>query len=235
MGNAFWLPWEPGVITFLQNWVPPILEKFLELITFLGDEYAIILIIGFLYWGYKKDLGRKIGLYFIGSLMTTVTLGNIVMRRRPYFDHEEIRCLKPRSSKGDPYDMAIQGFSFPSGHASNSASTYGALGFIVKNKAFKVVLFLIPVLIGLSRVVLGNHYPTDILAGWAISALMVLIISCIKNQYITYLIIVVIGIVGCFFSKSASFPPLVLLLVVSQALFLRKNLSGLKIQKMYFL
>ena len=205
MGRSFWLSWEPGVIVFLQSRVTPLLQKIFEAATFFGDEYAIILIIGFLYWGYKKDLGKKIGLYFVTSLITTVVLGNIVMRRRPYFDHEEIKCLKPRSSKGDPYDMAIQGFSFPSGHSTNAASTYAALGCSVGKKALKVVLFLIPVLIGLSRVVLGVHYPTDILAGWAIAALAILLISRVKNQYIVYLVIVSIGIAGCFFSKSADF------------------------------
>ena len=61
MGNAFGFAWEPKVITFLQSWVPSFLQKFFEAFTFFGDEYAIILIIGFLYWGYKKDLGKKSG------------------------------------------------------------------------------------------------------------------------------------------------------------------------------
>lgn len=205
MGNSFWLSWEPGVITFLQSWVTPPLQKFFEALTFFGDEYAMILIIGFLYWGYKKELGKKIGIYATTALVTSVALGNIVMRRRPYFDHNEIQCLKPRSSKGDPYDIAIQGFSFPSGHATNSVSTYAALGCNVGKKALKIVLFLMPVIIGLSRLVLGVHYPTDILAGWVISALVILVISRIKNQYIVYLLMALIGIVGCFFSKSADY------------------------------
>ena len=205
MGNAFWFSWEPRVIIFLQSRVTPLSQKIFESITFFGDEYAMILIIGFLYWGYKKELGRKIGLYATTALITSVALGNIVMRRRPYFDHNEIRCLKPRTSKGDPYDIAIQGFSFPSGHATNSVSTYAALGCNVKKKALKIVLFLIPVIIGISRIVLGVHYPTDVLAGWIISALVILVISHIKNQYIVYFIMALIGIAGCFFSKSTDY------------------------------
>ncbi len=205
MGNAFWLPWEPGVITFLQSWVTPFIQKIFEVITFFGDEYAMILLIGFLYWGYKKDLGKKIAMYAITALVTSVALGNIVMRRRPYFDHSSIKCLKPRSNKGDPYDIAIQGFSFPSGHATNSVSTYVALGFNIKKKALKVILFLAPLIIGLSRLALGVHYPTDILAGWAISLLFILVISLIKDKYIVYGLLAAIGIAGCFFSKSADY------------------------------
>ena len=205
MGNAFWFSWEPGVIIFLQSRVTPFLQKIYEGITFFGDEYAMILLIGFLYWGYKKDLGKKIAMYAITALITSVALGNIVMRRRPYFDHTEIRCLKPRSNKGDPYDLAIQGFSFPSGHATNSVSTYAALGCNIRKKSIKIILFLIPIIIGISRIVLGVHYPTDILAGWVISALVILIISNIRNQYVIYLLLALLGIVGCFFSRSADY------------------------------
>ncbi len=59
MGNAFWFEWEPKFIVFLQNYVTPVLQKIFEAITFFGDEYAMILIIGFLFWGYKKELGKK--------------------------------------------------------------------------------------------------------------------------------------------------------------------------------
>ena len=205
MGNSFWFSWEPGFIVFLQEHITPFFQKFCESLAFFGDEYAVILLVGFLYWGYKKDLGKKIGLYFVTSLVSCVVLGNIVIRRRPYFDHEEIRCLKPRSNKGDPYDIAIQGFSFPSGHSTNSVATYAAMGHNVKNKILKAVFYLLPVLIGLSRVVLGVHYPTDVLAGYAIAGLAILLISCVKNQYIVYALVILIGIVGCFFCKSVDF------------------------------
>lgn len=67
--------------------------------------------------GYKKDLGKRIATYAISSLIISISLSNIVMRRRPYFDHNKIKCLKPRSDEGDIYDTVAQGFSFPSGHS----------------------------------------------------------------------------------------------------------------------
>ncbi len=202
MGNAFWFAWEPKFIVFLQSYVTPVLQKIFEAVTFLGDEYAMVLIIGFIFWGYKKELGKKIGTYAITTLVSSVAINNIVMRRRPYFDHSDVKCLKARAPDADPYDIAVQGYSFPSGHATNSVSTYTVLGMNVKKTVLRIVFFLIPILIGLSRIVLGVHYPTDILAGWLISALIVLVISGIKNQYVVYSLLVVIGIAGCFFSKS---------------------------------
>lgn len=202
MGNSFWLSWEPGFIEFLQSFVNPILQKFLEIITFFGDKYAMILLLGFLYWGYNKELGKKISLYAVTALLSCVTLNNIVMRRRPYFDHKSIQCLKPRSSAGDPYNIVIQGYSFPSGHATNSISTYVALGLNIKNVVLKIILFVSPLIIAFSRLALGVHYPTDILAGWLISAIVIFVLSRIKNSYIVYGIMVALGVAGCFFSNS---------------------------------
>ena len=203
MGNAFWFDWEPKVIIFIQNILNPILEKIAEIITFFGDEYAMILILGFLYWGYKKDLGKRIATYAVSSLIVSISLNNIVMRRRPYFDHSEIKCLKPRSDEGDIYDTVVQGFSFPSGHSVDSVTSYGVLGFNTKSKLLKIVFIIaIPIIIGISRVALGVHYPTDILAGWILAALIVFVVSKINNKKALYLGVLLLGIIGCFFNRS---------------------------------
>ena len=69
MGNSFWLSWEPDFIVFLQSKINPIIQKIFEGLTFFGDVYALIIIIGFLYWGYKKELGKKIAIYAVGALV----------------------------------------------------------------------------------------------------------------------------------------------------------------------
>ena len=68
--------------------------------------------------------------------------------------------------------------SFPSGHATLSAITYLTLGALLaglhQSQRFKLyflgLAILLTIAVGISRIYLGVHYPTDVLAGWCIGA-----------------------------------------------------------------
>lgn len=86
--------------------------------------------------------------------------------------------------------VEARGFSFPSGHSALGMVAWGILGVLVMRSRLPVgvrrmivaVLALIVLLIGLSRVWLGVHYPTDVLAGWTAGAVVVLVYARLTRR-----------------------------------------------------
>lgn len=120
---------------------------------------------------------RRLLLLWAGGL-----IGNsvIIQLMKQYYQ-------RPRPELLEPY-LTESNFSFPSGHAAASVLMYGLLAYILfirSDRKFSwkgrvgivVSVVWLGVFIGTSRLALGVHYPTDVLAGWtvAISWLAVLI------------------------------------------------------------
>lgn len=84
------------------------------------------------------------------------------------------------------------GYSFPSGHSMASAAFYGFLIYLIykkcKNTKLKITLIsllsLLVVSIGISRIYLGVHYTTDVLAGFFVSVSYLMIYTSIVDDFI---------------------------------------------------
>ena len=182
MGKTFFFQWEVSLMVWLQDHLGTVGEKVAEFFTMFGGEAVLVAIVGMLYWGLDKKTGRKIGLSLLLSFTLGTMIKNILVRRRPYFDHKDIACLKPVSKGADIYDISAQGFSMPSGHSTNSAAVFGGIA-AQKRKPWLTVLGIgLPLAVGISRVCLGVHYPTDVLMGWALGSAVMLLAAVLDEK-----------------------------------------------------
>ncbi len=146
---------------FIYLFRSPFMTTIMRDITFFGGQIllgsAVIVTILFLLKKHKKDALVFAFILFFG-IGLNLLLKDMFQRPRP-----DIVPLVHETS-----------YSFPSGHAMNSFIFYTCLSFFIfrrfKNKQLKIMLIcgsaLLIFLIGLSRIYLGVHYPSDVIAGY---------------------------------------------------------------------
>ena len=149
------------------------LTPLVTFITHLGDAWAYVIIVpvigGFLYFrGYTWRLIIQGVLVLLSASLLNVWIKNEISRPRPA---EAERLVEAHS------------FSFPSGHSMSAIAFYGFLIYLtfklVENRFLRYTLILFEILlilsIGMSRIYLGVHYPSDVLAGFTAGLFWLLI------------------------------------------------------------
>jgi undecaprenyl-diphosphatase len=141
----------------------PWLDRVMIAATLAGLRGTIWLLIGLAIWiaapARRMAVWRLLLSIGLAALIADAVIKPLFGRNRPYVDHPEYRqLLAPPSSS-----------SFPSSHASTAAA--GALSLARLYPATAVPATALALLIGTSRVALGVHFPSDVLAGFAIGYL----------------------------------------------------------------
>lgn len=154
--------WDLGidVIRFLQSlgdWLTAPMKVF----TSLGIIEFYMLFIPALYWCCDAVLGLRVVLVLISSVGLNEALKIGFHDPRPYWISQRIRALS-----SDPY------FGLPSGHAQHAMSLWGLLAASLRRGWVWALALALILLIGLSRVYLGVHFPTDVVCGWIIGAIL---------------------------------------------------------------
>ena len=146
-------------------------DQLFLIITELGGIAAVVLITALLvgyFWFYKKRRHPALLLAFGvgGAAAANVVLKALFQRERPSLWHPSV---------------VETSFSFPSGHAMASAALAACVIVILWRTRYRWVAVvtgaIVVGLIGLSRLYLGVHYPSDVLAGWCASIAWVTIVA----------------------------------------------------------
>jgi len=151
------------VILTLQR-LSPALDLPFTLFTLLGDVGFFLLFLPFVYWCLDRRLGSRLTVLVLLSAYLNVVAKAFAGQPRP-FD------LAP----GIALIGGATGGGLPSGHTQNSVVLWGYLGLQVRRRWVWIVVALMLILIPLSRVYLGVHFPTDLLGGYLIGGLFLLL------------------------------------------------------------
>ena len=144
---------------------PPWLKEAMRDITALGSTSVLVIVVGAVV-GFLAVSGLR---YAAAMILASVLLGVLLSNSLKWGFARPRPDLVPR-------DIVVYTASFPSGHTTLSAVVYLTLGALlcrtqsslaVKAYIFSIAAFL-TTSIGVSRVYLGVHWPTDVIAGWLI-------------------------------------------------------------------
>lgn len=159
-----------AVIASIQGVESPFLTRVMKLFTFIGSTPVIIMLTIFLLFFLYRVLHHRLELILfttaiIGSAILNGMLKQFFQRVRPDF-HRLID---------------VGGYSFPSGHAMNAFTVYGVLSFLLWRhlpsrwgRSILIIVSTVMILtIGISRIYLGVHYPSDIIGGYFASGIWI--------------------------------------------------------------
>jgi membrane-associated phospholipid phosphatase len=170
------LPFDAAILLWLNSIATPFLDSFFIVVTNLGAALGIVILTllgaGILYRRRYRRQAALLTFGVAGSAVINLGLKFLFERSRPdLWAHL----------------VAEDSYSFPSGHAMGSGSLAFSLMAIfwpTKWRWHVVVIGSIYILlIGASRLYLGVHYPSDVLAGWCVSLVWVLIVKHLIDTF----------------------------------------------------
>jgi len=143
-----------NIINFLQSFQTDWLTSFFKFITFFGNEEFYILVLPLFFWFWDKDKALKLFFIILPTLLFNFYLKEIFHTARPV----GVALIEQA------------GYAFPSGHAQGSVTLWLMLALLVRKKWMTVLAILMIILVPLSRLYLGVHWPIDVLGGLVIGA-----------------------------------------------------------------
>lgn len=161
------------ILYLLNNIHTNILDIIMITLTYLAEKGILMILLSIILILNNKT--RKCGIFMLITLALGLLIGNgviknIVARQRPCWIDNSVNLLI-----ANPKD-----FSFPSGHTLAAFET--AVTIFLFNKKFGIPAIIIAILIGISRLYLFVHFPTDVLGGAALGTILSVIVYYTGNK-----------------------------------------------------
>jgi membrane-associated phospholipid phosphatase len=154
----------------LGDWLEPVMKFF----TWLGYPQAYMIIIAVIYWSFDRKLGLRMAIFLPIVASINSLLKQAFHSPRPFWLIPDINAI-----------LVSNGFGMPSGHAQASIVWLYAASCLRK-KGFWIIAAGIAFLVGISRVYLGVHFPSQVILGWMIGMLVLVLFNVFETRVLTW-------------------------------------------------
>jgi len=170
MGFQAWDIWLIQLLQGTGDWLEPVMEFF----TALGYPQAYMVLVAVIYWSLDRKLGLRLAIFLPLVSIVNSILKLAIHAPRPYWISKDIKAIH-----------ASGGFGMPSGHAQASTVWLLASSYLRK-KWLWIIAIMVTFLVGLSRPYLGVHFPSQILAGWAVGVVVMICFLRFEEGVVTW-------------------------------------------------
>ena len=154
------------ILEFFQGFRSPAVTDLMRATTFFGGTLAVMfLLVGAAIVSFRFTKNPRWPIFFVAVLVGAPQFSTLL---KELLD-------RPRPTISPLYEVTSA--AFPSGHATAAAACFGALGYFLAfrlrpslSRFVWVCVVAVAALIGLTRVYLGVHWPTDVVGGWLLGA-----------------------------------------------------------------
>lgn len=151
-----------ALIQALQS-LSPMLDGLMKFFSFLGRVEFYLILIPLIYWNIDSRLGFRMLLLLIFTDFLGSAFKHLFRQPRPYW-FDEVKAISEETSYG-----------FVSTHASNSLAIWGLMALHFRRVWLWALSVFLVVMVGISRMYLGVHFPQDVIGGWIIGVLALLV------------------------------------------------------------
>ena len=152
-----------SILLFFQRIANPLLDKIMECITVLGEIAVPLVVLLIFSWCISRKKAFAIASSLLSALLVSQTLKAIFRIPRPFQAHPDLIAAGRVET--------ATGYSFPSGHSTTSGAFYSSLAYCLRRTWVTILLILIIILVPISRMYLGVHWPLDTVIGTLIGVL----------------------------------------------------------------
>ena len=150
------LDWGVTVVLWFQQFSPTLDLPF-KAFTVLGEEVFFTLLIFAVYWCIDRSTGIRLTILFLVSGYINTLAKVLAGQPRPFQHDSQVRKL-----------FEAGGGGLPSGHTQNTVIIWGELAYRFRKVWLCVIGGLLMLLVPISRVYLGVHFPTDLVGGYLV-------------------------------------------------------------------